>query len=297
VIRFAPEFSLMERDSNLIEAFMLNELLGDENPLVVARLQSPANIVEHQLDRSGAALVELDEGNWEQRFWLVYAYVLILMMSSFISAGQLTQSVVNEKENRMIEVVLSSVRPFELMVGKIIGQGLAGLLQVLIWLGSIIFLIQQVGVNLSFIADTDISVGMILLLLVYFLGGYTLFAAFAAGIGAISKNMREGPQYAMIYSLPAVFPMIFLPQIVDSPNSQIAVFFSFFPLTAPLGMIERLVLTTVPGWHVALSLFLLFLGIAGAMWLAGRLFQVNSLLSGEVPGRRELMRILFGKQT
>jgi ABC-2 type transport system permease protein len=104
--------------------------------------------------------------------------------------------------------------------------------------------------------------------------------------------MREGPQYATLYSLPAALAIMLLPVISEAPNSTLAVIVSFFPLTAPIAMIERMVATAVPLWQVGLSLGLLALSVAGGLWLAARLFRVNSLLSGEVPGRKELFFLL-----
>ena len=198
-------------------------------------------------------------------------------------------SVIKEKENRVIEVVLSSVRPFQIMSGKIVGQGLTGLLQIALWLAAGAMVLRITNISLPGVGVSGLPPSLIALLLVYYLAGYALFASFAAGIGAVSTSMREGPQLSMLYTMPAMLPLIFLSQIVTEPNGAMAVFFSFFPLTSPLGMVMRVLLTAVPAWQIALSLLILFVSVGGGLWVATRLFRVNSLLSGQVPSGKQLL--------
>lgn len=292
VTRYAPELNLAGSDIGLIQSFLVSTMLKDDSSLLFARLQSPAYVIEHQLDRSGAQIAEI-EGSSFDNFGIVYAFAMLMLLSTFLSAGQLMQSVIKEKENRMIEIVLSSLRPVQLMAGKVLGQGLAGLIQVALWLGTILLLVQITDANIPFIGQVDLPPSLYVLMVFYFLGGYLLFAAFSAGIGAISANLREGPQYAIVYTLPAVLPMMFLSNVLEAPNSPLAVGLSLFPLCAPLGMVERLVVTAVPGWQIGLSLALLFASMAGALWLSARLFRVNTLLSGQMPTRQELVKLLL----
>jgi ABC-2 type transport system permease protein len=292
VTRFSSQFNVIESDTGLFESFLLTQLLHDESPLLLARLQQPARVTEHQLDRSGQPVTEI-EGDSMSNYWLVYTFAMVLVMSTFFSAGQVTRSVITEKENRMIEVVLSSVRPLQLLAGKMVGQGVAGLIQVVAWLAGILIIIQISDANIPFLGTVDLPFSVFVITLLYFLGGYFLFAAFAAGVGAISGNMREGPQYAVIYTLPAVVPLFLLPVILESPNETLAVVLSLLPFCSPLGMIQRIVITTVPGWQIALSLAILGLSILVALWLSARLFRVNTLLSGQLPSPRELAQLLI----
>ena len=294
VIRYATQINIVEKDQALFESFLLTNLLATEEPQLAARVQSPATIVEHLVNTAGTAEVKEQSGGMEL-FWLVYAFAMLMMMTTFVTSGQLTQSVIQEKENRMIEVVLASVRPLQLMSGKLIGQGVLGLLQLLTWLGAVMMAIQLADVNvpfLSFLVATEIPTSLIFVALLYFLLGFALFGTFAATIGAISTNMREGPQYAVLYSLPAAMPVMFLANITQTPNSTLAIVLSFFPLSAPVGMVERLVLTAVPLWQIILSLSLLTLSIIAGLWLSARLFRVNTLLAGQMPTRQELWRLL-----
>ncbi|HEX6385005.1 MAG TPA: ABC transporter permease [Anaerolineae bacterium] len=294
VTRYATQINVAEGDMGLFEAFLLNALLAQEDPLVAARLQSPAVIVEHQVDSSGAEVMARQSGGMDL-FWLVYVFGMLMMLTTFLTAGQLTQSVIKEKENRVIEIVLSSLRPLQLMAGKLAGQGLMGLLQMVTWLSAIFLVIRLADVEipfLRFLSAAELPASLLVAALLYFVLGFALYGTFSAAIGAISASMREGPQYAMIYSMPAALAIIFLPSIAEAPNSILALILSLFPLTAPIAMIERMVVTAVPIWQVGLSLSLLALSVIGGLWLAARLFRVNTLLSGQLPGRKELVQLL-----
>lgn len=294
VTRYAKQISVVVSDMGLFQTFLQNALLAQEEPLVAARLQSPAFIVE-QTPGGPEAEMTTQQGGGMDLFWLVYIFGMLMMMTMFLTAGQLTQSIIKEKENRVMEIVLSSLRPLQLMAGKIAGQGLMGLVQVIVWLGAILLIIQVADVEiplLRFLGAAELPASLLLAALLYFILGFALFGAFAAGVGAISANMREGPQYATIYSLPGALAIIFLPTIAEAPNSTVALILSLFPMTAPIAMIERMVVTAVPFWQVGLSMGLLALSVAGGLWMAARLFRVNSLLSGEVPGRKELLLLL-----
>jgi len=294
IFRHSIDLSIVDNaDQSVFRHFLLLTLLGDGDANLLARLQSSPTFTEHLLDDAGAEVQET-EGDSMDNFWLAYAFAIVMMFSTFFGAGQLMASVIKEKENRVIEVVLSSVRPFQIMSGKIVGQGLTGLLQIVLWLVAGGMVLRILDVSLPGVDVSGLPSSLIALLIVYYLAGYAMFASFAAGIGAVSTSMREGPQLAMLYTMPAMLPLIFLSQIVTEPNGTMAVFFSFFPLTSPLGMVMRVLLTAVPTWQIALSLLILFISVGGGLWVATRLFRVNSLLSGQVPSRKQLFQLIRG---
>jgi ABC-2 type transport system permease protein len=113
-------------------------------------------------------------------------------------------------------------------------------------------------------------------------------------VGALSGSMQEGPQYAVIFTLPAAIPFYFFSVFLSTPDGPIPVVFSLFPLTASLSMVMRMVLSTVPAWQIGLSLGLLALADVGMMWLAGRLFRVQILLAGQTPRLRDLPKLVRG---
>ncbi|MCA9910624.1 MAG: ABC transporter permease, partial [Anaerolineae bacterium] len=220
----------------------------------------------------------------------------------FMTNGYLLQSVIEEKESRLIEILISTIRPFDLLTGKILAFGILGLLQVSIWTGTFIFLgwlsgreaLQSFLPILQSLANLTIPYELLPLLLVYFLLGYAFFAGLYGIVGAISNSMREGPQYAIVFTLPAVLPFYFISIFATTPNDTLPLVLSLFPLTAPLGMAMRLVVTEVPFWQIALSIGLLALGVVGSLWLASRLFRVNTLLAGRLPKLRDLPQLVRG---
>ena len=143
------------------------------------------------------------------------------------------------------------------------------------------------------IAAINIPVGSLVVMAIYFVLGYLLFAAFFGAIGAISTSLQEGPQYTVVLVLPAMIPMYVMPALVNEPNGTLAVLLSIFPITAPIGMLIRTALIDVPLLELALSIGLLALMDIFMFWAAGRLFRVQTLLSGQTPGIREFPRLIF----
>jgi len=293
VTRIAPQLGFSESSANLFRAFLILQLLGDKDPQLLLRLYEPARVIEHQLDATGAELSQIDE---EQRygsnFILVYGFAMILLMSTIVPSGYLLRSVIEEKENRTIEVVLSSLHPLQLLSGKVLGQGAMGLLQIVIWLASGWALFNLASGELPSMSGVDLSLLKILIVLLYFLGGFLLVASFQAGLGAISTNMREGPQYAAFFTLPMVVPLWLINFFIEAPNGNVAVILSLFPITAPLAMVQRIAIAVVPWWQLVLSLVLLAFGVIATLWLASKIFRVNALLAGTVPKPAELLRLL-----
>ncbi len=293
LIRKASQLDFMAADTDLFRAFLILQLLGDKSPHLLLRLYAPARVIEHQLDAAGTELSQIDEEErYGANFILVYGFAMILLLSTLIPSGYLLRSVIEEKENRTIEVVLSSLRPIELLAGKVLGQGAMGLLQVLVWLASGWALFNLAAVELSALRDVDLTLGKMMIVFLYFLGGFLLVACLQAGLGAVSTNMREGPQYATFFTLPMVIPLWLLSVFVETPNGNLPVILSLIPITAPLSMVQRIAIAVVPLWQLGLSLALLALGILLALWMSAKIFRVNTLLAGTMPRPSELLRLL-----
>lgn len=293
-----PRLNISQLDSEGIRRLLLNELAGDvDSPQLFERLVTPAHFEEIQLqpDQPDSAGRSLDAS-----MVVVYLFAIVLLMSLFVTNGYLMQSVIEEKETRLIEILISSLRPVELLTGKILALGLLGLFQMTVWLGSIL-LVARLG-EMGAIASTALALfvnftlppGLLPLLVVYFVLSYLAFASLYSIVGALSNSMREGPQYAAFFTLPAVAPLWFMQVFVTTPNGPLPVALSLFPLTAPLAMTQRLVMTTVPAWQLIVSLALLALTVVATMWLAGRLFRVQTLLAGQPPRLRDLPRLVRG---
>jgi ABC-2 type transport system permease protein len=292
VTRKASQMGIPRSDSDLFRAFLIFQLLGDKSPHLLLRLYAPARVIEHQLDTAGVELSQTEEDQFGTNFALVYAFAMILLMTTFIPSGYLIRSVVTEKENRTIEVVLSSLRPIQLLAGKVLGQGVMGLLQLVIWLASGWALFNLASGEVSALSGIDLTSGKLLIVLFYFLGSFLLTSCLFAGLGAVSTNMREGPQYASFFTLPMIDPIWLTTIFIESPNGSLAVIMSLIPITAPLTMVQRIAITVVPWWQLGLSLVLLFAGSVFTLWLVAKVFRVNILLSGTMPKPAELFKLL-----
>jgi ABC-2 type transport system permease protein len=301
-VRFVlPRMSITDVSDAPIRGLILNVLTQGEDEDVVMRIFDPSNV---QTTNLAITNVQGDTGGQAEdaNFVLVYVFTIALMMSLFVTNGYLMQSVIEEKETRLIEILISTVRPIQLLVGKIVAMGLLGLLQMLVWVGGIYLALRLVSGEgaanaigiLATLANVQLPTGVLPVLIIYFLLAYTLFAALYAIVGALSNSMREGPQYAVIFTMPAVVPLYFLAVFTSEPDGALATILSIFPLTSPIAMTMRMLVSSVPTEQILLSLALLALTVVVVMWAAGRLFRVQTLLAGQMPRLRELPRLIRG---
>lgn len=223
---------------------------------------------------------------------LIYGIAVLFMVVLMTASAYLMQSVTQEKENRVIEVLMSSVTPRDLLAGKILGVSLVGLIQMALWFGSSIFALTA----LPFISNLvgPISPVAVLLTVLYFVLGYFVYASLLAGIGALMPGSREAAQYTFIALIPLFIPLYLNQAIGAEPNGLLAIALSLFPMTSPIVMPMRLFSVNVPAWQVAASVILLagmvYLSITGA----ARVFRAQSLLSGVKPTFKQMIAALRG---
>jgi ABC-2 type transport system permease protein len=281
-------------DSGTVRAFMVDHLLADQvDPALQKRAADPLNVEPRVISSGGETQ---GEGAWGFAFTFIVPYVLsiFLVTTIFVSSGYLLQSVAEEKESRVIEIVVSSIRPVELMAGKVAGLGALGLTQVLIWVASAAGFSSGAVALLAATGAASIPTRVLILGVVYYLLGYTLYAILMAGVGALGTTMRESQQLAGIFSFFAAVPYMISGFLFANPNALLARVLSFFPLTAPTMMMLRLPLTEVAWVDVVGSIVLLLLAIPAALWAGAKLFQVGLLVYGKRPTMKEIWLILRG---
>jgi len=281
-----------DAESVLRQALMMS-LVQDQDlsPAVQRRLLDPINLKQFELRQAGETAGQFEErgvASALRSFAFPYFFGLLLMMSVFMSAGFLLQGVAEEKENRVIEVLLSSITPDDLMMGKVLGLGAAGLLQVLVWLALGAGALMATS---SLLAESlEIPWGLFVLCLGYFLVGYLMIASLMAGAGSLGNSMRESQQLSTWFTLPVVVPFILFTAIIAEPNGILARVFSYIPITSPLTMMLRLPTEQVPWWEIPLT----FVWLAFFTWVAIRLgakvFRLGSLMYGKRPNLPELVR-------
>ena len=275
-----------------IRNFVVKNLLAEEaDPAVIDRAVYPVNLSNVVIDPATGLPAESQGGFSE--FILPYLFSILLVMSIFTSSGYLLQGLGEEKENRIMEILLSSVSSRQLITGKVLGLGAAGLLQMAIWLISARFLAEMASENFSEILGAiEVSATFIILGLSYFILGYLLFAIIMAAAGSIGSNARESQQMATIFTLLAVSPLWGIAFLIENPHHAISVFLSLFPFTAPITTIVRIGIADVPFWQIGLSLSLMALTVVGLLFLAAKIFRTFLLMYGKTPKLGEIIRLL-----
>jgi ABC-2 type transport system permease protein len=189
-----------------------------------------------------------------------------------------------------MEMMVTSMRPSDLMAGKVIGNLAVGLLQLVIWLSigyvAIMFMQRYLPFAQNFKLDPISST----LMLITFLPAFVMVCALMAMVGAIATDTSEAQQVAGVFTLPIVIPYFFITAMMFNPNGILAVVLSMFPLTAPISLPLRAAFATIPLWQIAVALFLLILGAIGALWLAGQAFRLGMLRYGKRLSLRELFK-------
>jgi ABC-2 type transport system permease protein len=275
--------------TQVIRNFLLHNLLKDStSPDVISRVQAPLNLISTLLTETGE--IAPNQGGFAS-FIVPYIFSILLLISIFFSSGYLLQGLGEEKENRVMEILLSSVSSKQLLAGKVIGLGAVGLLQIIVWLVSAQFLARIASSNWgNVIGQLQIPTDFLILGTVYFIFGYLLFAVIMAGVGAVSPTAREGQQLSTLFTLTAVVPLWFMAFIIDNPYHIVARLLMFFPVTAPITFMIRYGLIDIPAWELGLSMLLMVVAIAGCFVLAVKLFRTFLLMYGKRPDFRDIWK-------
>ena len=314
----SPSISFIEKTQNVIalKITKINLETAKLDTLAIQKAQSDVNI--HLVKASGE---ESLKGLNEIKIGIGGAFGYLIMMFIIIYGNMVMRSVIEEKTNRIIEIIISSVKPFQLMIGKIVGTSLAGLLQFMIWaiigLGLMFAASAFFGVNvgptarispeLMQSAQHEMSgtaqmyirelwnlpiASIIIGFVIYFIGGYFLYSSFYAAIGAAVDNQTDSQQFL----LPIIMPLILSVYVgfftvVNDPHGTIAVVFSMIPLTSPIVMLMRLPFG-VPWWQIAISVSLLFATFFLVVWFAAKIYRIGILMYGKKPTWKELYKWL-----
>lgn len=275
---------------NLLVEWMLHGKVSEQ---IAARVRKP---IDKKVSREWTMTAE---GAVEERrvfavlarLFLPIGFTVLLFVSVLMSGSYLMQATASEKENKVVEILLSSAGPDEILTGKLIGLGAAGLLQIMVWFGMVIFGLF-VSVAALEVAGVPVPWAGLVAALAYFLGGYLFFGSLMLGTGSLGSNLRESQQLSLVWTLLAVVPMVFLQLLITEPNGTLGKVLIWIPFTAPVTAVLRLTLEPggVTWWEVAGSLLLLL----GSVWLAlrfgARLFRIGLLLTGARPKLREILR-------
>jgi ABC-2 type transport system permease protein len=241
----------------------------------VDSLLKPVDLVSKDKDAAFASVYAL--------FFLMYFVILFYGMN-------VARSIIEEKTSRIFEVLLATIRPEEMMAGKVLGVGAVGLTQIGIWIvaGLIVTKIGLLAADISF-SVTPTQVGFFIL---FFLLGYVLYSSVAAALGAMTSSEQELQQMNIFLMLPLIASSLVILRVVRDSDGLIAKAFSFFPFCAPLIMYVRIAVRQPPIWQIALSILGLVLTILAILWFASRIYRVGILMYGKKPNLPEILRWL-----
>ncbi len=253
----------------------------------LARASQPMDVQVKAL----APETERDEEN-PLTFYIPYGTMLILYFVIMMSASLLLNSVGNEKKNQVIEILLVSITPRQMLTGKIIGLGVLGLLQTAIWVGTGYTLLRISGRTFSLPPSFQLPPSILAWGAVFFLLGYAVYASLMAGLGALVPNLREASQAVIAVIWPLIVPMFFVVTLVENTHGALATGLSLFPLTAPIAIVTRLAVGGVPWWQPWLSAVLLILTAVLVIRGVAGMFHAQTLLSGQPFSVRRFYRSL-----
>ena len=314
----SPSISFIEKTQDVIAKKMTLANLEAAHLDTLAIHQAEAKVAINLKKASGEQSLK---GLNEIKIAIGGAFGYLIMMFIIIYGNMVMRSVIEEKTNRIIEIIISSVRPFQLMMGKIIGTSLAGILQFFIWaiiglgllfsasvfLGANVGATNQIPPEMMQSAQNELAtsaqmyVAEILNLpiaailscfVIYFIGGYFLYSSFYAAIGAAVDNETDSQQFLLPIIMPLVLGVyIGFFTVVNDPHGTVATIFSMVPLTSPIVMLMRIPFG-VPLWQIALSITILFATFFLVVWFASKIYRVGILMYGKKPTWKELYRWL-----
>lgn len=285
---------LQETLKSAIEDIRLSNL-GQENvKQILAEVEADVNIKTLSLNDDG----DTESSNAIVSFMIGLVMSFVLYMFILMYGQMVMTSIIEEKNNRVLEILVTSVKPTQLMMGKLIGVGMVALTQVLIWFAVVAALVQWVLPAVT-TADTLGMIGQIGLLseiirifgflVIFLIGGFLMYASFFAAIGASVDNVQDASQLTTFAVIPIIVALMFSVSIGQNPNSELATILSIIPFTSPMVMMARIP-AGVPAWEIVTSIVVLFATIYLIIWLSAKIYRIGIFMYGKKPTIKELIK-------
>ena len=292
----ANKITYVTRDiSNLNDTFGIRQLVSRAaHRIALEKKGMSAAEIDHALQPLSMDTVNPTgavAGNPLTAFLAVLALVMIMYMAVLLYGMNVMRAVLEEKTSRIMEVMLATATPNQMMTGKILGVGAVGLTQVAIWTISSTILTQVAAAAAAGALKGIITVRLAIYFPIFFLLGFVLFSAMYAAIGAMVNSEQEAQQLQFLVAIPLIASVVILVQILQNPSTQLSTWASIFPFTSPLIMFARIALDPqVPSWQIWLAIALLLVTVYGMMLLCGRIYRVGILMYGKKPTLPEIMK-------
>lgn len=299
VIYIRPDFNPLASSNSQTYTFtwILGYNLAGGNEMLASLINGPVSLQDESLASASAGTVTGPEQTNGLGMWTPYIISLLVFGLIIGASSLLLSNVSKEKENRIMEILLTSVTPRQLLTGKITGLGIAGLVQALIWMGTTYVLLRLSGRTFQLPSEINLPVSFLVWGVVFFILGYAVYASLMAGLGALVPNLREASQATIVLMIPMMIPMMLSNTLfAEAPNGAIATGLSLFPLSAPVAMMARLSAGGVAPWQVPLAAVLLALTAVVIVRAVAKMFRAQSLLSGQAFSVKGYFRALVGRQ-
>lgn len=263
-------------DQEQFDSFLKANLLANQPPNIANRILDGSQLIIRSTDKSR-------EVSQEHIINIILPFLagILFIVAISTSSGYLMQAVVEEKENRTMEIMVTSVSPGQLMSGKVIADIAIGVTQLFVWA---IFIILALVIGKNYIPSLggiQFSGEMIGVILAVMVPAFIMISGLMAAVGATVSEASEGQQIMALFTIPTWLPYLFIGVFIQNPNSPLAIAMSLFPLTAPMTIIIRLSFTTIPIWQMIASVTILVISAIGSVWLAGRAFRLGMLRYGQ----------------
>ncbi len=297
-----------------LRLMLRHNLLAHESSRVALRAPEPLSNLNHRMlkepsvasqDNESATDEDTEEdraGDHRETLWfmpLSFMFSFFFISTIFTSSSYLLHGLVEEKENRTMEIVVTSVTPEQLIAGKTLGLGAIGLTQPVVWL-----MYGVIPATLGAIFSEEIRTVLVSVLtdilplvIMFFVPTYIMYAGIISAIGSMVVSVQEGQQVSSFFSLPMMLPFLLMGVIESNPHGTVALIASFLPFTAPLTIMLRLSIADVPTWQVLLSLSILVASAIAVIFITARIFRIGMLRYGTSLKPREILRMLIGKIT
>lgn len=323
---YSYEQSTMEIDAaiakqikSIIEDEKLKQYDIENLDRILAEVQTKVSLSTYRIDESTG---QEKESSSALSYGIAFVFGFMIYMFIFLYGGMVMQGVIQEKSSKVLEIMVSSVKPFQLMFGKIIGIALVALTQLAIWIVLLVGasailggqlagevtpeMTQQMamGVDMAemtegmssgssammgMLTDAGFILKMMFMFALFFIGGYLLYAAMFAAVGSAADNEADTQQLQLPISMPLFLGLVVMYMAIREPNGSLAVWFSMIPFTSPIVMMARLPYG-VPAWELALSLALLYGTFVGMVWIAGKIYRIGIFMYGKKPTWKELLK-------
>lgn len=261
-----------------------------EKKIAATKTRIKVNTFKVGKDQESAAESKVQESSTEAAMGIAYATGFMIYMFIFMYGGMVMRGVVEEKQNRVVEVIISSVKPIQLMIGKIVGIVAVGLTQVFIWITLLVVISHYLPVSDVMSSIFSIDMGPVIFgFIVYFILGYLLYSSLMAAVAAAVDSQEDMQQFMTPIMLPLIAGIIILMNVIKSPEGALAIWGSHIPFISPIIMMARIPFG-VEWWELAISITILLVTTFFCIWMASRVYRTGILMYGKKPTWKELFK-------